>query len=217
MRTSKPMSTISYNSEAFLRSKLEELIRNHYISDYMFIYHAAESDEKKPHFHVWIKPNTLLDSMTVQRFFEEYDPSNPTKPLKCIDFRLTKDTDDWILYNLHFDAYLASKGESREYHYSKEDFRFHDEDTFEDLYLHAFKGSKWAQQYQLLQMLSNEELDPIELIQNGFVPLTMANNLRAYEYLKNVHGLNRGGRPNHEQYHVDSDTGEIFEGEDESR
>lgn len=199
MRTSKPMSTISYNSESFLRSKLEELVRNHMISDYLFIYHHAEADEKKDHIHLWIKPNTLLDSMDIQAFMSEYDPSRPDKPLGCIDFRLTKDVDDWILYNLHNEAYLASKGESREYHYLKEDIRFHDEDSFDDMYNHAFKGSSWAQKRQLLEMINNPQINPAEMILSGFIPLTMANSLRAFQSLQDRYSLNRGGRPNHEQ------------------
>lgn len=198
MRTSKPISTISYNSERFLREKLNELIRNHKISDYMFIPHVPEEDEKKEHIHLWIKPNTLVDTMDIQAFFHEFDPLHPDKPLKCIDFR-TSDPDEWILYSQHFGPYLASKGESREYLYSREDFRFYDEDTFDDRYLHAFKGSNWAQRYQLLQMLNSNEISPVDLIKSGTVPLSMACQLNAYEYMRTHIGtLDRGGRDNHE-------------------
>ena len=71
MRTSKPIATISYNSETYLRDKLNELIKSHKISDYMFIKHKAESDERKDHIHLWIKPNTLLDTMDLQKHFTE--------------------------------------------------------------------------------------------------------------------------------------------------
>ena len=151
MRTSKPIATISYNSREFLIKKLDELYENHKISDYMLIPHFAEADEtKKNHTHLHIKPNTLLDTMELQAYFKEFDPQNPKKPLGCIDFVIS-DVDHWILYCQHYPPYLASKGESREYTYHKDDFIYKDEDTFEDKYYHAFKGSDWAKRWELLQ------------------------------------------------------------------
>lgn len=101
MNTRKEISTISYNSVEFLTEKLQELLNEHIISDYMFIPHKAEEDETKDHIHLWIKPNKLLDTMDLQSFLQEYDPLHPDKPLKCIDFRFAK-TDDWILYSIHY-------------------------------------------------------------------------------------------------------------------
>lgn len=206
MRTSKPIATISYNSENHLRMKLNELIESHKISDYMFIRHNAESDEKKDHIHLWIKPNTLLDTMDLQNHFLEVDLQNPTKPLKCIDFRQSK-VDDWILYNQHYEPYLLSKGEVREYHYLKSDFRFYDEDNFEDLYQHAMKGSEWAKRNQLLEALNSEAIRPEDLILNGTVPLNMASQLNALESLKQKK-VYRNGRVTHTPK-VDDETGEI--------
>lgn len=183
MRTSKQISTISYNSPVFLEQKLQELARNHKISDYMYIYHYAEEDEKKNHIHLWIKPNTLLDTMDLQKHFTELDIKNPTKPLKCIDFRISN-SDDWILYTQHFEPYLATKGESRQYHYEKDDFQYYDEDTFDDLYNHAFKGSEWAKRNQILQQLVQNQLNPSDLILNGTVPLNMASQLNSFKYMQ---------------------------------
>ena len=78
----------------------------------MFILHQPEEDEKKAHIHLYIEPNTLLDTMELQEFFTELDLNNPAKPLKCINFIQSK-IDDWILYNSHNSAYLASKFETR--------------------------------------------------------------------------------------------------------
>lgn len=198
MRTSKPIATISYNSQEFLVNRLEELIRNHKISDYIFINHFAEADERKNHIHLWLKPNTLLDTMDIQKFLTELDANNPTKPLKCIDFR-TSQIDDWILYCQHYEPYLASKQESREYHYTKDDFVYADEDTFEDNYYHAFKGSEWAKRNQILQALNDSAIKPADLVLNGSVPLNLASQLNALEYMKSHYGLDRGGRANHEE------------------
>lgn len=208
MRTSKPISTISYNSVEFLRMQLNQLIQSHRISDYMFIQHQAEKDEAKDHIHLWIKPNTLLDTMDLQKHFTELVPENPKKPLKCIDFRASQ-VDDWILYNQHYEPYLASKGESREFHYLKSDFCFHDEDTFEDLYNHAFKGSEWAKRYQLLQALKDSSITPVELIMNGTVPLNMASQLNALEHMKKE--LWRNGRKTHTP--ICDDDGVVIEDE----
>lgn len=203
MRTSKPISTISYNTIPFLDTKLAELVRNHKISDYMYIFHHAEKDEKKDHIHLWLKPNTLLDTMDIQHFLTE-PTDNPSKPLKCIDFRITHDTDDWILYSQHFRPYLATKGESRDYLYTRDDFRFCDEDTFDDLYMHAFKGSKWAQNNQILQQLTNGDVSPVDLIKNGTIPLGMACQLSAFNYMNtHTNGVDRGGRQDHEQKEYD--------------
>lgn len=202
MRTSKPIATISYNSQEFLVSKLDELIRNHKISDYMFINHFAEEDERKNHIHLWINPNTLIDSMDLQNFFKEYDIANPLKPLGCIDFKSSK-VDDWILYNSHYEPYLASKGESRLYHYTRDDFVYHDEYTFEDRWNHAFKGSDWAKRNQILMAIKEGSKSPTELIMNGTVPLNMASQLSAFKYMQTHYGTDRNGRPNHEDQDED--------------
>lgn len=197
MRTSKPIATISYNSQEYLYYKLRELVRNHKVSDFMFINHFAEEDERKNHIHLWIKPNTLLDTMALQQFLIEPNPQDPEKPYKCIDFRPSS-VDDWILYSQHYAPYLASKGESREYHYTKDDFIYCDEDTFEDLYNHAFKGSEWAKRNQILQALAEGQINPAELILNGTLPLNMASQLNSFKYLQSHYGLERSGHDSHE-------------------
>lgn len=198
MRTSKPISTISYNSQEFLVMKLDELVANHKISDYMFINHFPEEDERKAHIHLWMKPNTLLDTMDLQQHFMELDLQNPTKPLKCIDFR-TSEVDDWILYNQHYAPYLASKGESRKYHYTRDDFVYNDEDTFEYLYNHAFKASAWATRNQVLEALSAGMISPTDLILNGTVPLNLAGHLNAFKYMQSHYGVtDRGSHSGHE-------------------
>lgn len=192
MRTSKPISTISYNSKDFLEFKLIELLKNHVISDYMFIYHFREDDETKNHFHVWLSPNKLLDTMDLQNHFIEHDFEHD-KPLKCIDFR-SSDIDEWILYCMHYAPYLASKGQSREYHYKKEDFSFYDYDTFNENFNHAFNGSEWAKRNQILQSLCNPDISPVALIESGAIPLNQACQINALLYMRSKYGVNRNGR-----------------------
>lgn len=45
MRTSKPISTISYNTLPFLKEKLDDLVNNQVLEFYFFIWHHAEDDE----------------------------------------------------------------------------------------------------------------------------------------------------------------------------
>lgn len=200
MKTRKEIATISYNSEEFLKEKLDELLRNHVISDYIYIKHEKEVDEKKSHIHLWVKPNKTLDTMDLQEHFMELDLQHPDKkPLGVIDFRASK-IDDWILYSQHYEPYLASKAESREYHYSKDDFRYADEYSFEDYYYHAFKGSEWAKRYAILQQLCDGRIAKADLIKNGTVPLQLAPALRSFEYLETHKGtLDRGSHSNHEE------------------
>ena len=172
------ISTISYNSEEFLKSKLEDLYKRHIISDYFYIWHYPEEDEKKGHFHVLIKVNKRCDTMDIQEEFKEVVPGE-SRPLKCIDFRRTHSVDDWILYEMHYKTYLASKGESRKYTYNKEDFRCCDIDSFEYIYYHAFHGSEWAQRVQIMKIVKENMDNPAELIFNNLVSIKDANNIRA--------------------------------------
>lgn len=196
MRTSKPIATISYNTQEFLLYKLNEMIKSHTISDYIFINHFAEEDERKNHIHLWLKPNKLLDTMDIQAFLTEVDSLNPTKPLKCIDF-VTSNVDDWILYGMHLEPYLKSKNEERQYHYTKDDFIFYDEDSFEYLYNHALKGSDWAKNAQIRDILQDPSINKADLIDSGILPLTLAGSLNAYMHIKKGRTF-RDGRKGHE-------------------
>ena len=182
MRTSKPISTISYNSETFLKTKLEELIRNHTISDWMFIKHHKEGEDRKDHIHLWISPNKMLDTMSIQDFLKELDPQKPDKPLKCTDFRPSA-IDDWILYALHYEPYLKSKMETREYHYQSEDIQCHDEDTFADNLQHALRGSAFAKQMQMLERIKTNEYEALNMIYEGAATVQMASSLRSLQQL----------------------------------
>lgn len=201
MRTSKPIASISYNSEEFLKSKLQELLRNHRIDDYIYIKHDAEEDEKKDHIHVWISPNRLIDTMDLQDFFIEPDPKKPDKPLKCLPFTSSK-LDDWILYSQHLPEYLASKGEARQFIYERKDFHYADEDSFERAYNHALKGSEWAHRNKTVNMIRDGILTPLEAVFSGIVPLNQANQMNAINAMMK-HTV-RNGHKNHE-VDVDSD------------
>ena len=106
MATQKPISTISYNSELFLKEKLDNWIKAHIIQTYMYICHKGE-DGDKDHIHVRIEPNKKLDPMDLQAELLEY-PFGVDKPLGCRPFRPSKE-EDWILYAVHDETYLKLK------------------------------------------------------------------------------------------------------------
>lgn len=200
MRTSKPISTISYNSVEFLEMKLKELYNTGWISDWFFICHKKEEDESKDHIHLWVKPNRLMDTVDFQKFFHEFDSKNPDKPLKCIDFCYS-DCDNALLYFIHDKMYLAMKGQTRQYHYLKEDFHVCDEDCFQESYNHAYRGSDFAVRMQQIESIKNNQDDLSSLIDSGLIPLGMAGNLCAYSNLKVNDKLNktyRNKRKGHE-------------------
>ena len=122
MRTTKPISTISFNSPQFLELKLNELYKTGILSFWAYIVHQPEDDEggKKSHCHVFCEPSKIVQTDDLRNAFKEFDPENPEKPKSCIAFVSSKFS-PWYLYALHDSRYLASKGQSRQYHYLYED------------------------------------------------------------------------------------------------
>lgn len=106
MATQKPISTISYNTEAFLREHLDAWIKAHIIQSYMYICHKGE-DGDKDHIHVRVEPNKKLDPMDLQEQLREFQLGKD-KPLGCRPWRPSKE-EDWILYAVHDKDYLTLK------------------------------------------------------------------------------------------------------------
>lgn len=106
MATQKPISTISYNTEAFLKEKLETWLQSHIIQAYQYICHKGE-DGDKDHIHVRVEPNKKLDPMDLIEQLREFQIGKD-KPLGCRPFRPSKE-EDWLLYAVHDSAYLKLK------------------------------------------------------------------------------------------------------------
>ena len=123
MNTSKPISTISFNTENFLYSKLNELVENRTLSYFAYIKHYGEpsecNDTPKDHYHIYAEPNKRIDTSALKaEFIEALSPYED--PLKCLPFQSSK-FDDWYYYCLHDPLYLARKGMSRQYAYQQKD------------------------------------------------------------------------------------------------
>ena len=197
MRTAKPIATVSYNTKEFLDLKLSELLHDEIINFYMYIIHKKEEDEAKDHIHLFLLPNVMVDTMQLEKYFIQYLP-NEKLPRKTIFFVKSK-SDDWILYNQHFEPYLISKGESRKYHYQKEDFFFSDQDSFEYLYSDAFLSSDWALNNQILDKLRSDYYSPADLILSGQVSWYHSSQIQSITQLIEKYGSTyRGKHKGHE-------------------
>ena len=115
MKTTKPFSTISYNTNDFLIAKLNKFTENGVLKFWAFINHFPEEDEEKEHTHLYIEPESKMDTLQLANEFIEFIPGDP-RPLRWMPQRPSK-WDTWYLYDIHDKDYLASIGQSRKYHY----------------------------------------------------------------------------------------------------
>ena len=102
--TAKPIATISFNTEGFLLATLERLVKAKKVEEWRYIEHLPESEEKRKHFHVWVRPAKRLDTLEMRELFKEQDPTND-KPLGTTRWAYS-DPEHWIEYALHDPDYL---------------------------------------------------------------------------------------------------------------
>lgn len=207
MKTSKPFSTISYNSADFLRIKLNDLINRRKIAFYGFIEHLPEEDETKAHKHLYIVPNGQINTDEVRDYLLELDPKNPEKLLGCIPCHSSKFT-DWYLYSVHDKDYLASKGQSRKYSYRKDEVQVSDSDYFNEE-IHRMDLSKLSKVKALRNAI--EMNVPFEhMLMNGQIPVQQVYAYKqTYDMILNyVERTQRNGRDTHQK--IDPDTGELI-------
>ena len=203
MKTSKPFSTISYNSSDFLQVKLGELVQRRKIAFYCFVEHLPEDDETKRHKHLLIVPNGQVNTDELLDYLLEVDLTHPDKPLGCIPFHSSK-FGDWYLYSLHDTNYLASKGQARRYHYTLADVVCSDKDYLAEE-IHQIDLSKLSKVKALNQAV--ERRIPFEqLLMTGQVPVQQVQAYRqAYDMIRDF--TYRNGRETHQA--VDFETGVI--------
>lgn len=127
MSTSKPISTITYNTKDFLISTLNSLVNLGYITYYEFIEHQADTDDKKKHIHLFMLPAKSINLATFKNFFLEKDPNNDL-PLSPTIFRSSV-YGDWYWYALHEPDYLRSKGQTRNITYTDRAIISYDQTT----------------------------------------------------------------------------------------
>lgn len=123
-----PISTILYMSESDLNERLK-ILTNLYKLDYAYICHKGENGAKD-HIHIILKSQAKQFS-NIDKIREclyeivDCDTENykkgQSKP--CKPFVESKSLRDWFLYSIHNKEYLESKGEAREYEYTKSDVK----------------------------------------------------------------------------------------------
>lgn len=177
MATQKPISTISYNSEAFLVEKLQNLYDAHIIQAWQFITHKGE-DGDKDHIHLRIEPNKRIDPMELTEMFKEYEKGKD-KPLGVRPWRQSKE-EDWFLYAVHDSDYLSLKyggGERGE----KLSYDWKDINTSPDYDLEtSWIRAKAAQKHSTVNIASQIQngQNPVDLVFQGENPYTVMNILR---------------------------------------
>ena len=109
MITKRDISTISYNTIPFITNVLDGLVKSGHIAFYCGVRHIGEilddGTKEKDHLHIFVEPNTKINSMDLIELSKEIDPYNPDKPLKTIFWHYS-DWDNWLLYSLHDTEYL---------------------------------------------------------------------------------------------------------------
>ena len=169
MRTSKPISTISYNTSEFLREKVEYWKSRGLIEFGMWIKHEPDEDNKKAHFHLYLQPAKLIQTMDLEEDSKELDPAHPDKPLKMMVFRVSKPS-DWLLYGIHDKVYLAEKGLTRNHHYSFDDVESTCEDSLKDMISHVSDERKGKLEYRIIELV-DLGMCWSSIVRSGLIPV----------------------------------------------
>jgi len=166
MATQNPISTISYNTEAFLRERLEAWLSAHIIQAYQYIYHKGE-DGDKDHIHLRIEPNKRIDPMDLSDQLKEYQMGKD-KPLGCRTWRPSKE-EDWCLYAVHHKPYLdlkyngGEKGEKLPYEWTA--IQANESYDTEVMWVRALASMRHSTVNMANQL--QQGMNPMELIMQG--------------------------------------------------
>lgn len=196
MRTTKAISTISFNTPAFLELKLEELTKAKRISFWAYILHQPEDDEggRKQHMHVFAVPSKMIQTDDLKEELKEFDPEHPDKPRGCISWNISK-FDPWYMYILHDRKYLASKGQSRKYQYYPDEVITSDPD---ELLVRVRSIDLLAlSPYMDMENALNEGLSWDQFFARGTIPITLVNQYEKAWHLLTLSKAYRGKHANH--------------------
>jgi len=178
-RSSCVASTISYNTEPFLRDTLHSLVKAGKIAFAAWAFHKFEGDEaSKDHFHVYVEPITTLDYRKVKDDFQEMDLLHPSqKPLGVQFFRYSV-WDHWYFYAYHdeeYIRYLVDRGKTKpkKYFYDPGIIQATDEDELRSRVYSARRPIDDSKQtIGILRQAVNSGRPFDELVDSGLVPLS---------------------------------------------
>lgn len=210
MKTSKLFSTISYNTKEYLKTQLNGLVERGVLYFWTFVYHFKEEDEKKDHIHLLMMPNGTVDTDKVLKQLEEYDPLNPTKPLRCGIPHKTNDFGHWYLYGKHDPKYLKAHGhQARKYEYQREDFWTSDDDELDDLIRRIDYRKMYGSQAFFDGLESGKSVTQMTI--EGTIPIQQYGQYSKFAFdltTENLKRTFRGDRTTHTPLY-DPTTGEI--------
>lgn len=186
MKTSKPISTISYNTEEFLKAKLDYLSRSGEVAFWYYIKHHGEYDKEtniqdKNHIHVYLEFADRVDTIKLGDMFLEYENGDlNSKPLKCMPFRVSKPYDA-LLYNIHHAQYLLQKFETKEFSYTLDDIVTSDRDYLNQLYSEAMHSDIFKR--DRMMRLMDSGVSVAEMCYHGLVNTNQAYQMMIFEQL----------------------------------
>lgn len=186
MKTSKPISTISYNSEDFLKAKLDYLVRSGEVAFWYYIKHHGEYDKEtnmqdKDHIHVYLEFADRVDTIKLGEMFFEYENGDlNSKPLKCMPFRVSKPYDA-LLYNIHHAQYLLQKFEQKEFAYTLDDIVTSDRDYLNQIYGEAMHSDIFKR--DRMMKLMDSGVSVAEMCYHGLVNTNQAYQMMIFEQL----------------------------------
>jgi hypothetical protein len=149
----------------------------------------------------------MLQTDDLKAELKEFDPKHPDRPRGCISWNSSK-FGPWYLYALHDKRYLASKGQSRRFHYEHENIVTSDED---DLHFKARSIDLVSlSPYADMEDAQRQGFSWAEYFSRGTVPLQqVALFERAWNLLLKCR-TERADREGHPM-DIDPDTGEVID------
>lgn len=198
MNTSKPFSTITYNTPKYLQNKLDDFVEEGILAFYSFIKHNGEDDEggKKDHIHLYIIPSKRVNTEALANEFceipEGYQPHEGEKIpyLKWLICQSSK-FDDWEQYTLHDALYISSKGLSKKFVYTTDDYITSDLDTLNSMIKQI--NTEALTPYRSIQQAIQDGITWQRFVLRGTIPINQLGNFeRAWDsiYLA-LHGHDR--------------------------
>lgn len=197
MITRRAFSTVTYNTQDFLKANLNELVKEGKLAWWAYFYHVPDIDNRKAHIHLHMIPECSVDTVMLAKQFEELDPTNPL-PLRWRPCEHSK-WDDWYLYCCHDKYYLRFKGLERNTYYSYDDCVSSDPDYLYQK-VHSIDQSPYSGYHYLMEAF-DQGLQFDDLVRAGKVPLH-----RVVQYATVWKALQR--KPINPI--LDTDTGEII-------
>lgn len=199
MKTIRTISNISYNTPEHFEKVVGSLVDRGVIDWCYWICHKADVDELKDHIHLVLKPASRVDTVQLKRAFDEFDPNMPDKPLSVTSkWQFTTSMDDWLLYGVHDQRYLASKGQSRNVRYTYEDLRSTDMDALRADWsnIDFLKFDRITQ--VLLAVEQNRSF--VDLVRAGVIPVAQMTQWEHYYSMEHQEKIKRDGgrRTSHE-------------------